>query len=127
MGAATDSHPPSRDDDDRALAHRGAVMLNEIAHRVGLLRGPEPDEPDDTGMRVAAKKDELAEILVLGDQNPALAVGQREQLLVRGAGMPVAGRQNVVTKIDKRSMQRARSSAAIEKKPHEAARAAARS
>ena len=78
-------------------------------------------------MGLAAKKDELPEILVLGHQHPALPVGQREQLRVRGAGMPVVGRQDVVTEIDERPMQRARSGAAIEQKPHEAARTAARS
>ena len=37
-------------------------------------------------MRRAAQTDELPEILVLGDQNSALRIGQCEQRLVRGAG-----------------------------------------
>ena len=127
MHAPTYSYPPARDDDDCALAHGGAVILDQIPHRIGLLRGSESDEPDDTRMGLTMKKDELAEILVLGDQHPTLAVGQREQFLVRGAGMPVVGRHDVVTEIDERLMQRARSGTAIEKKPHEAARTAARS
>ena len=52
--APANPHPAARDDDDRAFAQRGAVLLDEIAHRVGLLRASEPDEANDAGMGLAA-------------------------------------------------------------------------
>ena len=57
---------------------------------LGLLGCGEADQAHDTGVRKAAHHDELAEILVQCDQNPAFVPRFREDLLVGSSGVCIA-------------------------------------
>ena len=71
-----------------------------------LLRHPQPDQSHDARMRQATQEDQLAEILVLGDEHPVLLECQGEKRFVRGAGVSLTGGENVVPEADQRLVQR---------------------
>ena len=78
----TYAHSGSRNDNDRALAHRVAMVLDQDPHGRHSLQWGHLDKPHDGWMRPATQKDEFPGVRVLGDQQALLLVGQRQQRLV---------------------------------------------
>lgn len=70
----TYAHARSRNDNDRALAHRVAMVLDQDPHGRHSFQLGHLDKPHDGWMRPATQKDEFPEVRVLGDQQALLLV-----------------------------------------------------
>ena len=103
------------------LIELGRVRGEEGLERPDLLlsRGVEGEaEEDDAGVGAASADDELAEVLVVGNQDPLLGSGEREHLLVGQSGGVVAADPGGVVAALGEERGDPRLGALVEQKPH---------
>ncbi len=97
------------------------MRREQASERVDLFlcRGIQREaEEDDAGVGATAPEDELAESLVVGDQDAPLLVGNRENLLIGEAGRMVAcDPRGVVAQVSKKRPDPCLG-ALVEEKPH---------
>ncbi len=65
------------------------MLLNEIPYRRRLLRHRQAVKPDNARVRQAKRKHELAEILVLREEDATISVRRGENRLVRRLGVAI--------------------------------------
>ena len=78
-------------------------------------------------MRSATQKDQLAKVLVLGDEHSLLLERKRKQRLIPGLRIDLDGREDVVTEIGQHAVQTAGCRADVEKEPQALGRTGSRS
>lgn len=117
--SAANSHAASGDGHQHRPGQIGCVTVQQFNHRLNLLIDAELDNPNNWPMWMASDEDEFAEILVLCDQNAALAKRQLQQLLVTGLGVDRKRRHDIVPSVQKKGFESARRRAGIEQEFHE--------
>lgn len=91
-----------RDRDDRSLANRAALVLDQVAHGHDLLVRAQPRESDDARMWEPSHDDQRAEVLVSRDEHAVFAERQREQVFVGGLSVSVQSGQDIMAIVDER-------------------------
>lgn len=93
----SDSRPRQAGSDDRALLELGTVSFENLFADRTLLSRTESYQTYNPRVRVSADDCQLTEVLVDGDEDPALSVSARKDFFIPGIPIPLGGPDDIMT------------------------------
>ena len=114
-----DSHAIVRDDQElvkvRAEAGQNVIQPRDFCGQLDVLA---KTEVDHTSMWLPTDEDEFAEVAVIGNENTALSVGNRQDLPIGEARGVIDGNRGDVMAAGTKAGEKAGVGAFVEEKPH---------